>query len=467
MEKETQNFEITIDNYTYTIEYKFNLENLDYKFLKMKSKKNTDNEEIHFIIVNSLSECGMWRLCAIEQKYRNNEDGFFFYKGANYTMSTFIILELQIFINTVIDDIPLEQNNALVNKIISTGLYFRDDEDIMKRIDNIDKNNNIGIGNYDCMNKYTRCLNDIIKTKIEPEEDLYEDGNNNNNDEYELIGRRNIIDNFDFDSTSINFFSKYNYKDSIANNKPVDIIKWYQYKKLSTQKDKEDKFWPVDSSLAIDRTINFGNTNIKIEGNIYTTIIKKKNTETNSNNEHEEENGKHILYFMIFSGTIEVPEKLKKLNLDSKIYKFNEENITIVNEIIPLYIIPYNYREKDESVYTVKSLGLYPIYSEFFYKKKINRLFTSESLLDMAKILNYISQCPQNYQMCGTQYKLNIDTYKNIPFFNELKDRTLSIINNNNNEATLGGKNKTRRYKKTKNSNKRKSKKSKRKSIKK
>jgi len=238
-------------------------------------------------------------------------------------------------------------------------------------------------------------------------------------------------------------------------------------RRIGTQKDKEDKFWPVDSILAIDRDINFGNTNIKIEGNIYTTIIKKKNTETNSNNEHEEENGKHILYFMIFSGTIEVPEKLKKLNLDSKIYKFNEENITIVNEIIPLYIIPYNYREKDESVYTVKSLGLYPIYSEFFYKKKINRLITSEYLLDMAKILNYISQCPENYQMCGTQYKLNIDTYKNIPFFNELKARTLSIINNNNNEATLGGKNKTRRYKKTKNSNKRKSKKSKRKSIKK
>lgn len=434
--KSKSKFEITIYEYTYLIEYKFQLPNVPYIFVKIKSKRNI-HEETDFVITRSFSECGMWRLCAIEEKYRNNANGIYFYKGANYTMSTFIVLELQFFVNQIFDDLQLKQYDDLEDNIRSNTFFFEDNEDILQRIDNIfvdsDNKNSLTVKNYNCKNEYSRC-----------------------------VFGETIIDEFTYDSKSIDFFSNYHYKESIGNPKPVDTFERFKYENLS-QEERENNYWPkIAENIMIDHTINYGNTDVEINGNIYTVIIKKKNTKIDDHHSdslkeilREENlikdysNGKHKLYFMIFSGTIKLSDKLKKINNNTGPYQFKNEDIILEDKIVPIYIVPYDIDndEKDNSVYSVKSLGLYPIFSKFSYKNNSNKkaFFAKDSELFMAKIFDYIKYCPEYYDTCTTQYKLNVDTYEKISFFEELKDKTL-----NKSVFNFGGKKKTRRYKKKK-----------------
>jgi len=428
----SSNFEITIDNYTYTIEYKFKFKNAPYTFLKMKSINNINKEKVHFVITRSFSECGMWRLCVIEDRYREDKNGFRFYKGAHYTMSTFINLELQIYINENIDKIQIKEYNELNKHIKNKSFYFNDDDDIRKRINiNIDnKYDNIAFDNIKvnsrCENLDERCVyaNDI--------------------DEYEQL--------------EISFFSDYKYSTRIHNYHPVDAEKQVNYNSLKPEEKTND--WPrinENTSIMFDESINYGDTTIHVDGKIYTTIIKKIPKYPNPDHEDDFENerflndfnsGKQLLYYMIFSVTIRLPKLLKKISSDS--YNF-QDNISLDNQIIPLYVIPYDIdrEEKHPDVYSAESLGLYPIFSKFIFKDHKSKKKNIYKTMEMAKILDYITQTPQYYKTVSTQYKLNIDTYENIPFFKELKTKTLELQdikkNSKKNSKKDGGKNKKTR----------------------
>jgi len=251
--RESSNFEITIDQYTYTIEYKFKFENAPYTFLKMKSKNNNNNKEVHFVITRSFSECGMWRLCVIEERFRKDKLGFRFYKGAHYTMSTFINLELQIYINENIDKIQKKEYDELDEDIKNKSFYFSD-VDIRKRINiNVDEKydhiefDNIVINNR-CYNENERC---VYAFNID-----------------------------DFEQLEISVFSDYyNYSTSIHNYHPVDAENLEYYKHLELE--KKEREWPrinknTTTTILFDESINYGDTSIQVGGKIYTTIIKKK-----------------------------------------------------------------------------------------------------------------------------------------------------------------------------------------------
>jgi hypothetical protein len=426
----SSNFEITIDHYTYTIEYKFKFENAPYTFLKIKSNNNINNEKVHFVITRSFSECGMWRLCVIEDQYREDKNGFRFYKGAHYTMSTFINLELQIYINENIDKIQFIQYNKLDEEIKNKSFYFNDDNNIKKRI-------NINIDN-----KYDNIAFDTIKVNSRCE----------NLDERCVYA--NDID--EYEQLEISFFSDYKYSTRIHNYHPVDAEKQVNYNSLKPEEKKND--WPrinENTSIMFDESINYGDTTIHVDGKIYTTIIKKIPKYPNPEHEDDFENerflndfnsGKHLLYYMIFSVTIDLPKSLKNKETLSNAYMF-EDNISLDNQIIPLYVIPYDIdrEEKHPDVYSVESLGLYPIFSKFIFKDHKSKKKNIYKTMEMAKILDYITQTYKDDKTVSTQYKLNIDTYENIPFFKELKTKTLELQDSKKKSKKDGGKNKKTR----------------------
>ena len=108
-------------------------------FINLKSK-DSENVIRNLTFATSLSECGFWRICISNP--RNKGADFFIEKGVNYTMSSFINLELQFFINSKIDSLPsinpdqtiddtsLPPNWRLVTpKDGSTPYYYNNEKD--------------------------------------------------------------------------------------------------------------------------------------------------------------------------------------------------------------------------------------------------------------------------------------------------------------------------------------------------
>jgi hypothetical protein len=73
------------------------------------SIKSTDPADIkELIFARSKSECGFWRLCTA--KPENVGNNFYLEKGPQYTMSTFIIIELQLYLDSILDDLPIDES---------------------------------------------------------------------------------------------------------------------------------------------------------------------------------------------------------------------------------------------------------------------------------------------------------------------------------------------------------------------
>ena len=120
-EARPSNFEIIYENYVFTFISKFTSAQ-DYQLVFLTSTKlidsikSTDPTDIkELIFARSKSECGFWRLCtALPENVGNN---FYLEKGPQYTMSTFIIIELQLYLDSILDSLL---NLAL---IISIAVY--------------------------------------------------------------------------------------------------------------------------------------------------------------------------------------------------------------------------------------------------------------------------------------------------------------------------------------------------------
>ena len=113
-EARPSNFEIIYENYVFTFISKFTSAQ-DYQLVFLTSTKlidsikSTDPTDIkELIFARSKSECGFWRLCtALPENVGNN---FYLEKGPQYTMSTFIIIEVQLYLDSILDDLPIDES---------------------------------------------------------------------------------------------------------------------------------------------------------------------------------------------------------------------------------------------------------------------------------------------------------------------------------------------------------------------
>lgn len=165
----------------------------------------------NIIFARSRSECGMWRLCVT--KPDDIGDNFYLQKGGHYTMSAFIILEIQLFLNSIINSLPEVT------------------EDIEP-----------------CINQYSQISKTIQNSKRQ--------------------GTPIHIENCVFDFRSLKKMGNYEYVNSFSNPHPVNQTDLKMYRQLN--KVYKRSLWPVNpTTVLMDNNINYGLTIIDLHGSIY------------------------------------------------------------------------------------------------------------------------------------------------------------------------------------------------------
>ena len=361
-----KNNSIIIKNCTFYILNKF-VYNEDL-YVTAISKEINSGVERKLIFAQSKSECGMWRLCISDPKH--TDEDFYFQKGFNYTMSAFIILELQIFVNSILK-------------------YVED----------------ITISNYKpyriCQSHFSN-MNDTIGSRFRS----IDEGEFNAN-------------NYTVDTKTIQKINNYHYDSVYTNYKPVSVqSNTTTYNNLN-EEDKK-KLWPEKNEpiAGMDRTIKFGNTNLKVDGSIYSVILDKWILDKKVS---------VIFYYMIYSCNITMPADIIKYNSvqPNTDYIFNKK-IVGTNFIIPIYAIPKEEPELNPDQIDVTGYGLYNFFCAFKYKDKD---------LYFSKILSYIPNCTgyTDAQTCTTAYKFMGYVYNKIDILNNLKNKTVGYVYKINN----------------------------------
>jgi len=421
-ESRPSNFEINYGNYKFTFINKFNTVQ-DIQLVFLISTNLIDTTKIkELIFARSRSECGFWRLCIA--KPGNINGNFYLEKGPHYTMSSFIIIELQLYLDSVLDDLPIDESPQ---------------ED--KRF---------------CQANYRELYGSIIdKSRMIDNDDRLIFDNL-------TIGDENILD-----INSIFFIGDYNYegkhnnfyqidsRDNKANLKKMLFDRERDAEKKTALGEELKTIWPSSESepgnVGIDININYGITNISLHGKIYSIEFKD-----------------YKLYYMIYNCKIVVPEDINKYQDDDTNYEYHAESLDAEQLIIPIYIIPKTAPDNSDK-FTM--YGLYNYYCNSFYKFK---------QLKTSKFLDYIHQCrpakktyipgiidlpigpePRGIPKptCTTDYKFMGYYFDAIPFFSMIKSKTLE-----KNGEIIGGKQKyiKQKYiKQQKKSNKNKNKKTK------
>jgi hypothetical protein len=403
------NFEITYENYIFTFISKFTTV-LDYQLVFLISTKlidsikSTDPADIkELIFARSKSECGFWRLCIAESGNVGNK--FYLEKGPQYTMSTFIIIELQLYLDSILDDLPIDDSPHEDKKFCQENSFEI----------------------YDAINNRPRMID---------------------NDEFGLNLNFNVLtfnDEHLIDTGSISLIGDYNYEENYNN--------FYQISKRDTDvkekmmahhtemnperkaalEEELKTIWPsrFNDVSDIDNypNINYGITNISLHGKIYSIEFKDRN---------------YKLYYMIYNCKIVAPEESinKYNNQDSE---YHAESVEAMQLIIPIYIIPKRPLNMSERYGTTglrrDRFTMYGLYNYY-----INSKYNGKDL-KTSKFLDYIQQCRTLSGIkptCTTTYKFLGYYFDAIPFFSMIKSKTLekfpSIL------ETVGGK----KYKKTK-----------------
>jgi hypothetical protein len=423
-EARPSNFEITYENYIFTFISKFTTVQ-DYQLVFLTSTKlidsikSTDPADIkELIFARSKSECGFWRLCISEPGNVGNK--FYLEKGPQYTMSTFIIIELQLYLDSILDDLPIDESPQEDKRFCQQNFFEI----------------------YDSINNRQRMID---------------------NDEFGLNLNFNSLTFSDerfINTDSISFVGDYNYEGKLDN--------FYQISKRDTdvkekmmahhsesnperKKALEEElktFWPskYNDSSDIDNypNINYGITDISLHGKIYSIEFKDKN---------------YKLYYMIYNCRIIVPENINKYSpIDSE---YRAESVEAEQLIIPIYIIPkgplvawerYGNGRLRSDRFTM--YGLYNYYINSKYDRKD---------LKTSKFLDYIQQCraPSEAKKptCTTTYKFLGYYFDAIPFFSMIKSKTLE--HNGSIVETVGGKKQKKRKKLNKTKKKKSNKKTK------
>lgn len=287
--KTTQtNFEINYGNYKFAFINKFKtVQDVELVFLiSTDTRDSTKIKELMF--ARSRSECGFWRLCTA-QPDRTGEL-FYMEKGTHYTMSSFIIIELQLFLNSILNDLPIDNT---------------EERDKYCQLDHINR--------FDALNNYRRMIDDNLRfDTLSRDEDL-----------------RNIMHIGDY-----NYEGSYNNFYQVDTKDPLVLDKLNDYGKAREESREEEAealreelktIWPLKEATKIinDVNISYGKTHILIDGKIYSIMFKE-----------------YIIYYMIYNCKIDVPEDINKYQNDNTNYEYHAESLEARQLIIPIYIIP-------------------------------------------------------------------------------------------------------------------------------
>jgi hypothetical protein len=424
-ETRPSNFEIIYENYIFTFISKFTTVQ-DYQLVFLTSTKlidsikSTDPADIkELIFARSKSECGFWRLCTA--KPENVGNNFYLEKGPQYTMSTFIIIELQLYLDSILDDLPIDESPHEDKKFCQENSFEI----------------------YDAINNRQRMID---------------------NDEFGLDLNFNILkfNNEDLINTdSILFIGDYNYegklnnfyqiskRDTVVKEKMMAHHTEMNLERKAVLEEELKTIWPsrFNDVSDIDNypNINYGITDISLHGKIYSIEFKDRN---------------YKLYYMIYNCKIVAPEENinKYNNKDSEYYA---ESLEATQLIIPIYIIPKGplvaWQRYGNGRLRSDRFTMYGLYNYY-----INSKYNGKDL-KTSKFLDYIHQCrtPSEAKKptCTTTYKFMGYYFDAIPFFSMIKSKTLEkfppIV------ESVGGKqkkykksNKTKKNKKNKKSNK-------------
>jgi hypothetical protein len=300
------NNSVIIKNCTFIFLKKFI--HIDKLYVTLISRENgiPEGTERKLIFTQSKSECGMWRLCI--SKPEDTGLNFYLKKGQNYSMSTFIILELQIYLNSILDRLEDVTNaNQTPYRICQShyGVWDNINNPSMS-IDSPSRSINVGEFNE---------KNDTFKK--------------------ETIQK---INDYKYDSNYENF------------NPVSQIDSYWNYPSLTTDEERK-KLWPQkdDKIVGMDRNINFGNTNIKVNGTIYSVTLEKQWAPD------------IIFYYMIYSCNITLPEDIAQYNSTQNPDYYFKKKIEGTNFIIPIYAIPQV--EHTTHVRDITGYGLYNFFA--------------------------------------------------------------------------------------------------------
>lgn len=418
-EARPSNFEITYENYIFTFISKFTTVQ-DYQLVFLTSTKlinsikSTDPRDTkELIFARSKSECGFWRLCISEPGNVGNK--FYLEKGPQYTMSTFIIIELQLYLDSILDDLPIDESPHEDKQFCQENSF-----EIYDAI-----NDRPRMVEYD---EFGLDLNfNILKFR---DEDLI------NTDSISFVGDYNY-------EGKLNNFYQISKRDTDVKEKIMAHHSEPNPERKSVLEEELKTFWPsrYNDSSDIDNypNINYGITDISLHGKIYSIEFKDKN---------------YKLYYMIYNCRIVVPEDINKYSpIDSE---YRAESVEAEQLIIPIYIIPkgplVSWERYGNGKLRSDRFTMYGLYNYY-----INSKYDGKDL-KTSKFLDYIQQCRSRNEAkkptCTTTYKFMGYYFDAIPFFSMIKSKTLE--KNARIVETLGGK-KQKKHKKSKKTKKKKS----------
>jgi hypothetical protein len=362
-------------------------------FINLKSK-DSENVIRNLTFVTSLSECGFWRICISNPINKGLK--FYIEKGVNYTMSSFVNLELQLFINSKIDSLPsinpdlatiddasltLPPNWTIVTpKDGTTPYYYNSEEDYSQYehpLKNLQSNAEDG-----CSQNFVNLGRTI----------------GNRSRRYAGIPLT-LLNETNFDITSITEITKYIYNKEYTNRHPIDSgnLKIFEALPLEEKKRK----WPETNDISLISEVRHGNTIMNLEGTIYYIIINYERFQIR-------------FYYMIYNCIITPPEDIHEYEQKpGERYHFPRK-IVAKNCIVPIYAIPNT--EQRINFSRVDCFGIYNHYYE---------ILQDGHVLDMCKILDYIQRNSETEgQVCTTEYKFMGYYYQGIQFFREIKSLT-------------------------------------------
>jgi len=361
------------NNITFTFLSRFEYKGRKFVQVKTKTKNENENEnENEITFASSISEFGFWRICMMI-------DDSVLQKGIIYTMSSFIVLEIQFFINENYIKIP-------------------------ERIgENISSNTNLRT--YCCDTKLQ-----ILNTTLNDENRIYsiDSDRNDANRKYLSIGSiSTTITNTLLSDKKLEFISINNYSyHSIYSTESISLyikltgkifcvsLKTIGYTVTETETETETK--PTKSRKSSRSSSSRSSS----------SRSSSSNTDLDTNN--KEYNFK--FYYMIYDLII----------VDNK---ENKNIVNVMNYIIPIYLIPDTIIEARKLTQEQNEYGLYNYYSIFTYD--------SPQIMDFCKFFTYkkhlkthlkthikkdeITEIDETYSFIGKHYN-NIDVLKTIKF---------------------------------------------------
>jgi hypothetical protein len=380
---------IDIRGCLYTLISKFNVKDRNYINLTSRDSRGTDRE---LTFATSNSECGFWRLCITDGVTSYME------KGRHYTMSGFIILELQFFImdniqqvtditdNTDYNEAPLPEpwRKYLPPDGTVPFYYIRG----INATQYNHPNDTINMTNLQtgCSRHNSR---DVMNATL-------------NNLRRDIIFNVNDITNYDHES--IRPVYEYKYTKELSNNHPVNPNYQQQFTALPSLERKKQA-WPEDvyASFTSSFAIRYGNTVIQLRGTIYSIIADTPTPYI-----------KIKIFYMIYDCDIIIPDDIHTYQQpEGSTFHFPER----INErklIIPIYFLP-EYSTDTELDYDISGYGLY---------NKFIALQHDFIPIDTCKFLDYIWQTRNIHPptpTCTTVYSFLGYYYDKLKFLNDIK----------------------------------------------